>query len=506
MRRGDLSARARRNADWIEQHLRVPEGRLVGRPVKLSPEQLRWLEEIYGSPTRRMILSFPRKNAKTTTAAFLVLLHLCGPEALPNSQLYSAARSRDQASVLFDLALKMIRLSPDLDHYLTVRDTVKEIVCTELGSEYKALSADAKTKYGLSPALVVHDELGQVVGPRDELYDALETACAAQESPLTVIISTQAPSDGDLLSMLIDDAMTGADPESKCILYAVPEDADPFDMDVLSCAQPNWHLMNQAEVRRMADEAKRMKSKEAAFRNLIANQRVAADALLVSRSAWVACGGAVPDYAGEPCWVGLDLSARSDLTAMVQVWQADDVWCARPFVWAPEQGLYERARRDRAAYDVWARDGSIFLTRGASIDYDDIARFCADECGDWDIQRVAFDRWRIDVFRASLERVGLDHWIERLHPHGQGYRDMTPAIDAFEAVLLNGSLRHGMHPALTAAAASAIAEADHTGGRRLTKSRATGRIDALVALVMAIGVAAGAQEAGQIHDGEVYFV
>lgn len=489
MKLAELSPRARRNAQWIERHLRVPEGRLVGRQVKLSPEQLRWLEAIYGSPTRRMILSFPRKNAKTTTAAFLVLLHLCGPEALPNSQIYSAARSRDQASILFDLATKMVRMSPDLSHYLTVKDTLKELVCQELGSEYKALSADAKTKYGLSPALVVHDELGQVVGPRDELYDALETACAAQESPLTVIISTQAPNDADLLSTLIDDALTGADPETKVILYAVPEDGDPFDLEQLAKAQPNWHLMNQSEVRRMAEEAKRISSKEPAFRNLIANQRVAANALYVSRSVWVANSAAPAEYDGEPCWVGLDLSARSDLTAMVQVWKADEQWCVRPFVWAPEQGLYERARRDRAAYDVWARDGHLLLTRGASIEYDEIARYIADECGDWDVQRVAFDRWRIDVFKASLERAGLDHWIELLHPHGQGYKDMTPALDAVETALLNCQVAHGMHPALTAAAAAAVVERDHTGGRRLTKAKATGRIDALVAMAMAIGVA-----------------
>ncbi|MDR5776933.1 terminase, partial [Caballeronia sp. LZ002] len=88
-------ARSKRNIEWIEAHCRVPEGRLVGQPVKLTKEQRRWLKRIYDTPTRTFILSMARKNAKTALSAFLVLLHLVGPEARVNSQLYSAAQSRD---------------------------------------------------------------------------------------------------------------------------------------------------------------------------------------------------------------------------------------------------------------------------------------------------------------------------------------------------------------------------------------------------------------------------
>jgi hypothetical protein len=121
--------------------------------------------KIYGSPTRRAIISFGRKNGKTALAAFLLLLHLCGPEAKPNSQLYSAAQSREQASVLFNLAAKSVRMSPDLHSVIIIRDTAKELFCPEIGTKYKALSADASTAYGLSPVFTVHDELGQVKGP-----------------------------------------------------------------------------------------------------------------------------------------------------------------------------------------------------------------------------------------------------------------------------------------------------------------------------------------------------
>jgi phage terminase large subunit-like protein len=205
-RKGGLS-RGKRNIAWIEAHCRVPEGKDVGKPVKLRPFQRKVILGIYDTPTRRAIISFGRKNAKTTLSAFLLLLHLVGPEARQNSQLYSAAQSRDQAAILFALAAKIVRMSPDLSYYVTVRDTNKQLFCQELGTLYRALSADASTAYGLSPVFTVHDELGQVRGPRSELYEALETASGAQDEPLSIVISTQAPTDADLLSIMIDDAL-----------------------------------------------------------------------------------------------------------------------------------------------------------------------------------------------------------------------------------------------------------------------------------------------------------
>ena len=149
----------------------MPEGRLVGQPVKLRPWQRDEIRKIYDNPhgTRRAIISFGRKNGKTALSAFLLLLHLCGPEARANSQLFSAAQSRDQAAILFALAAKTVRMSPELNEVVTVRDTAKQLFCGELGTLYRALSAEASTAYGLSPVFIVHDELGQVRGPRSEL-------------------------------------------------------------------------------------------------------------------------------------------------------------------------------------------------------------------------------------------------------------------------------------------------------------------------------------------------
>lgn len=481
-------SRSARNIRWIESHLRVPEGALVGEPIKLRPWQRKVLRGIYDSPTRRALISFARKNGKTALAACLLLLHLVGPEAQPNSQLYSAAQSRDQASILFALAAKMVRMSPDLSQYVVVRDTAKQLACPELGTLYRALSAEASTAYGLSPAFVVHDELGQVRGPRSDLYEALETAAGAQKSPLSIVISTQAPTDADLLSVLIDDAARGEDPQTKLFLFSASKDLDPFGDEAIKAANPAFgDFQNAQEVRSQAESARRMPSRESAFRNLVLNQRVNMVNPFIAESAWASCAGEVDHDAlqyGE-VFIGLDLSSRNDLTAVVAVARdPDGVWHTEPYFFTPMVGLKERAHRDRAPYDLWVEQGYITATPGASVDYEVVATWLSEYCSVREVQRINFDRWRIDVLKAELARIGAELPLE---PFGQGFRDMTPALDALESEIANGNIRHGGHPVLTMCAANAVATSDPAGNRKLDKSKATGRIDGMVALAMAMG-------------------
>ena len=227
---------------FIETVCLVPEGKFVGQPLKLQGWQKDILRAIYDNPhgTRRAIISMGRKNAKTTLSACLLLAHLCGPPARnkPNSELYSAAQSRDQAAIIFSLTAKMIRLNPMLAQTVQIQETAKTLRCGELGTRYRALSAEATTAFGLSPSLIIHDELGRVRGPRSPLYEALETAVGAQEAPLSIIISTQAATDSDLLSILVDDALRGADPTTVVKLYAAPPELDPFSEEAIRAANP----------------------------------------------------------------------------------------------------------------------------------------------------------------------------------------------------------------------------------------------------------------------------
>jgi phage terminase large subunit-like protein len=481
-----LSSRTKRNINWIETHCVVPEGRLVGKPVKLSPAQVEWMEMIYGSKTRTFILSIPRKNGKTAFSAMIVLLHLVGPEAVFNGQLYSTANSKDQAGVLFNLAAKMVRMSPSLSAYVGVRDTNKHLYCSELGTVYKALSADSTTAMGMSPVLHINDEGGQVRGPRNDLFEALETASAAQENPLTIVISTQAPTDGDFLSIMIDDALTGADQTVKCKVYQVPVDDNILDPEVLAKAQPNWHLMNHEEVFKMMRDAQRMPSKESGFRNLVGNQRVEASNPFITRSVWMDNGTEPHPLNGMNVYAGLDLSSVNDLTALVLVSDNGDVHSR---FWLPEEGLAEKSRNDRVPYDLWAKNGFLLTTPGRSIEYEFIAYELRDIFNTCNVKALAFDRYNMKFLRPWLEKAGFsEEELERFVEFGQGFVSMSPAIRELESRLLQKQLKHGNHPVLTMCAANAITVSDPAGNRKFTKQKASGRIDGMVALAQAVGV------------------
>lgn len=489
------SKRGRRNCKWIEDYCIVPEGRLIGQAVKLRPWQKREICRIYDNPagTRRAILSFGRKNGKTALAAFLLLLHLCGPEAKPNSQLYSAAKSREQAGLTFGLAAKIVRRSPGLYRVVVIRDTAKELHCPELGTTYRALSAEATTAFGLSPSFIVHDELGQVRGPRSQLYEALETATGAQDEPLSLIISTQAPSDADLLSVLIDDGLAQYDKRVIVSLYTADPDADPFERATIKQANPAFgDFQNAREVMSMAEDARRMPAREAEFRNLVLNQRVEASSPYIPRAVWLANADPPLPLAGIPVYGGLDLSAVNDLTALVLIGAIEQVWQVHPTFWLPGDTLADKARLDRVPYDQWFREGYLLAAPGKSVDYEYVAEYLRGVFDEFNIKKIAFDRWGFQHLRPWLLRAGFTEGMIEQHfvEFGQGMQSMSPALRTLEGDLLNGRIAHGDHPVLRMCAANAVVQTDPAGNRKLAKNKAPGRIDGMQALAMARGVAA----------------
>jgi len=491
--------RAERNIAWIERYCRVPEGKDVGRPARLRDFQKADLRKIYDNPhgTRTAIISFGKKNGKTSLAAFLLLLHLVGPEAVQNTQLPSTAQSKDQAAILFKLAAKVVRLSPELGSHVVIRDTIKELFCPGLGTLYKALSADANTAHGQSPIFAVHDELGQVRGPVSELYNAIENAMGAHAAPMSIIISTQAPTDNDLLSILIDDAKTGADPRIVLSLYSADMDSDPFSDEAIKQANPAFgDFLNPVEVRKRAGDAQRMPSLESDYRNYTLNQRVEVNNPIVSRAVWAACGGEVADFGDAPVYGGLDLSETQDLTALVLMAPINGVWHVKPTFWLPGDGLREKARKDRVPYDVWRSEGFLEAAPGRSVEYEFVAEHLRGVFDRHKIAKIAFDRWNWKHLKPWLVRVGFDeaeieaHFVE----FGQGFQSMSPALRTTETALLAGKVRHGGHPVLTMCAANAVAQKDPAGNRKPTKAKSPGRIDGFVALTMAFGVAGEALE------------
>ena len=474
---------------FIERYCRVPEGAKVGQPIELAEFQKRFIQAVYSNPvgTRRAYLAIARKNGKSALIACLLLAHLVGPEAKLNSQLVSGARSRDQAALVFNLAAKMVQLNPELAKRVRVVPSGKRLIGLTMNTEYKALAAEGTTAHGLSPVLAILDEVGQVKGPQDDFIDAITTAQGAHEEPLLIAISTQAPTDADLFSVWLDDAERSEDPSIVSHVYTAPEGCELDDREAWRAANPALGLFRSLrDVEEQAAQAQRMPASENTFRVLTLNQRVNMASPFVSPGVWK-LGNEAPGELEGLVYGGLDLSATTDLTALVLLCRVNGIVRVHPHFWMPQDSVQEAARRDRAPYDVWVRQGLLRTTPGKVIDYDFVARDIGEITAGLSVAKLGFDRWRMDRMKGALERQGVDLPLE---PFGQGYASMSPALDALEADLLNGVVRHGGHPVLTMCAANAVAVQDPAGNRKLDKSKANGRIDGMVALTMAEGVEA----------------
>lgn len=483
------------------EDLPITQGSLAGTTLSVRPWQRAFLASIYAEdgegnrPVRTAVLSMARKNGKTQLVAGLALCHLLGPEAEGRGEVYAAANDREQAGKTFAEMVAILSEHPELLSRVNIvrfHKRIEVLTGQGRGSIFAALSADASTKQGLSPSFTVYDELG--TAPKRDLYDALDTAQGARVNPLMVVISTQAASDHAVLSELIDygakvDAGEIVDPTFHSTVYTSDPSADPWSPDTWAAANPALgDFRSLDDVRRQAAQAERMPAREQSFRNLILNQRVDAHVRFLAKSEWDANGGKVDfaGLAGRRCYGGLDLSESRDLTAFVLVFPDDaghfDV-LAQFFL--PETGIAEKADTDRVPYELWARAGFLTLTPGVTIDPSVVAEAIAAACDTYDVQRIAYDRWRIEYLKRELARVGAEPPLE---PFGQGFRDMAPAIDRMERAVAGAELRHGGNPILTFCASNAVVERDAAGNRKLAKHRSSGRIDGLVALTMALGV------------------
>ena len=475
---------------FAKKFCRVPEGANAGAPLNLRGWQKEIIAQIYDEPrARRAIVSMGRKKGKSCLSAVLVLAHLVGPAWRRNSQIYSSAMSRDQAALIFSLAAKMIRLNPTLNQLVTIRDSRKELTCGKTGVTYRALSADAATAFGLSPAFVIHDELGLVRGPRSELYEALETGAGAHENPLSVIISTQAPTDADLLSVLIDNAKH--DDKVRLILHSAPMDADPFSEEAIRAANPAFgDFLNSEEIMALANDARLMPSRESEFRNLILNQRVESSAPFISPGLWQSCAATPKPLTGVPVYAGLDLAAVRDLCAFEAIGRVDGVLQVHSRFWLPEHGLAEKSRTDRVPYDVWRDQGHLQTVPGKSVDYDYIAADLFKFCQAHDVRKIAFDDWGFSQLRPCLLRAGFSETYieERFEKFRQGFKSISPALRQLEVEFLEGRIAHGNHPVLEWNARSSVVVSDAADNRKLVKANATSRIDGMIALTMAVGV------------------
>ncbi|PIZ29656.1 MAG: terminase [Alphaproteobacteria bacterium CG_4_10_14_0_8_um_filter_53_9] len=488
---------------FIHKYCRVPEGKLVGQPLVLDKFQIDFIKDVYDNKraiTLTAILSIARKNGKTALIAALVLVHLVGPEARQNSQIVSGAQSRDQAALVFKLASKMVNLNEDLQAIVRIVPSGKSLLGLPMNVEYRALAADGTTAHGLSPVLAIIDEMGQVKGDQNDFIDAIETAQGAYDDALEIIISTQAPTDGDMLSIRIDDAIRSDDPSTVIHLHSADnllvEGQGTADIDLLDpaahrAANPALGSFRSAiELQTRVEAADRMPSMENSTRNLYLNQRVSRSDVFISPKIWKS-GIRPPEQEAfdmGKVFGGLDLAETTDLCAFVYGAKWKNEWHVRCMFWKAEATLIEHAKRDRVPYDRWASEGFLLTSPGIAVDYEVVAADIAKELEGLDVEGIAYDRYRFKTLEKKFGELE-DAPDLPFVPWGQGYVSMAPAIDAAEIEFLNKRIRHGGHPVLTMCAANAVVIRDPANNRKLDKSKSTGRIDGMQALVQMIGLA-----------------
>jgi phage terminase large subunit-like protein len=518
--------RAKRVIDFI-QHLTIPSGHGQGKPFKLDPWEKRFIRDVYEPHrglrriVRRAILSVARKNGKTALIAAIGLAHLAGPEAIPNGEIYSAANDRDQAGIVFKFAKQLVEQDAELRRKIDVISSTKTMIGRSTGSIYRAVSAEAGTKHGYLPSVVIYDELAQAKS-RD-LYDVLDTSFGARDEPLFIVISTQSNDPEHILSKLIDDGLSGIDPSIVCHLYAADEGCALEDEAQWAKANPALGTFRDREdLVRAIVKAIRMPAEEPKTRNLLLNQRVSPVSTLISRVMWQECIGPAELIDGEEVYAALDLSSVDDLTALI-VGSVADPCRVQPFFWKPVEWLGEHSARDFGSgnrrYEEWVDAGHLLTTPGRTIDHESLARFIAELSTRYQIRGLAYDRWRMQNLLREFDRIGFQAYEDtsaapddlqrlvrraprgdglRIVPWGQGFKDMGPAVDALMAALDEHKIEHPNNPCLNWNVANAVAVMDAAGFRKIDKSKARFRIDGAVALAMLMGIRARDRISGPI--------
>ncbi len=478
---------------WLET-LSITSGAHAGRRLVLRPWQKEIIHAIYATdakgarPVRTALVSMARKNGKTTLAAALALCHLVGPEAVQRGQVVSAAADREQASITYRELRAFALANPEIADRLVFRDFNKTVEDVVTGSTFSALSADHRKAHGLSPVVAICDELAQWRGR--ELLDALQTGQGAHAEPLLIVISTRSPQPDNPLEELIRYAGqvkdgTVTDPSFAAALWSAPLDADPWAVETWQAANPGLGDFRSLEdVERQAARAQRIPAEEAAFRAFVLNQPYdAGDDAFLRRDDWMACASEA-EPAG-PCFAGLDLaSGAADLTAFTLYWP--ETGALRCWAFLPGALIGTKEQQDRAPYGEWKGRGLVVPIPGKAIDRAWLLHWIARETEGLDLVALGSDRWGLTDLQAVADREGIAlPW----RPLGMGYKDMTPLLRSFEEEVVEGRLAHGANPLLTWAVANAVVDMDPAGGRKLAKDRAHGRIDPLVAAVLAVGLA-----------------
>jgi phage terminase large subunit-like protein len=513
--------------------LRHSKGQWAGETFELQPWQHFVLGNLFGwlrRDGRRRFrvghMEVARKNGKTTFAAGVGhKLFLLDGES--GAEVYTVATKRDQARITHEEAKRMVRSSPSLAQRVTVfKDNLYH---AKTNSKYEPLGADANTMDGLNPHGVLADE---VHAWRDRhLWDVMETASGARTQPLTLITTTAGYDRHSIwweLRELAIRAVLARGPDddgfddSRFAYIACPDDGDDWtDESTWIKGNPSLGVTVQLdELREQCAQARITPGKQNAFRRYRLNLPTEQAKRWIDMDLWDANTGdhAADDLArlleGESCWAGLDLSATTDLTALVLYFDARPDGRHPVLCWffMPRETARAREQEDRTPYTRWADLGLLTLTPGNAVDYDSIRRLLtgwpvADDddalhtpplAERYHIRGIGIDPWNATQLALQLQQDGMDVQYFR-----QGFASMSQPAKKLVALVADRKLAHAGHPVLRLNVANAACDEDAAGNVKPSKGRSTGRIDGLVALLNAIGISGAATSVGgSVYDSQ----
>lgn len=494
-----IETKAREAIDFFHKRLVLVEGRDSGKPFILQPHQQARIANLYGwrrpDGTRRFreaYISEARKNGKTVALAGMVAMELAEPVE-EGSQIYSAASERNQARLIFRQVSQMVQRSEDLKGILRVWKHSVVNLADELTS-YQALSAEATSAHGLNPQLVAFDELH--LQKNRDLYDAFKTGMGARDQPLLASITTAGHDRNSICyevyahAKAIMDYSKGEDrlrdPEFFPAIHEVGEEEDWTDESVWAKANPNLGVTVKPEFLR--SEFRRAQANPAAqnaFRQLFLNQWTQQSVRWIDLREWDLCKCSDPPPVGAKCFGGLDLGISRDLTAFVVVFKVGKRYIVRPHFWMPEDNLDERMRRDHVPYRRWADSGLITLTAGRTTDYGVVRAGVNEIANRYGLSQIGYDPYNADQLAKQLgEADGFEMVIIR-----QGFLSMSEPSKLLDKLILDTNIYHDGNPVLRSHAENAAIRRDPSGNIKPDKDSATGRIDGIVATVMALRLA-----------------
>ena len=491
-------ARAANAAVAFIECLKHTKGIWHGEPFSLLAWQEQIVRDIFGAKKPNGYRQFntayveiPKKMGKSELAAAIALYLTCGDQEF-GAEVYGCASDRQQASIVFDVAVQMVEQCKPLKDRIQLRLSYKRMIYKPLMSFYQVLSAEAYTKHGLNVHGVVFDELHSQ--PTRELYDVMTHGSGdARKQPLYFLITTAGYDRNSICWQVhskAKDILVGKkrDPTFYPVIYGAEETDDWTSEAVWAKANPSLGVTVDIEKLRDAyQSAKESPAEENLFRQLRLDQWTKQSVRWMPMANWDACTVPVDAEAlrGRICYGGLDLSKSHDLSAFVLVFPPkepdEDIFYILPYFWIPEDNLYTRVKRDHVPYDVWRQQGLIYATEGDVIHYSHIESVIEGLGSVYNIQEIAYDMWGATQMSQDLTALGFT-----VASFGQGFKSMTPPTQELYKLVKEKRIAHGGNPVLRWMMDNVVVDTDAAENIKPNKAKSTERIDGVVAMIMAL--------------------